>query len=215
MTKANYLSLDSPDIQFETRPLCKRVSKPTQGDVEFVRRLGRYLRSHPGAVWSFPWQRDVSKVTARLHFDWAGDRRDRQWRNVGTGVTPDQRVVKGSGWSASEEQWRSRTVRRKKSDIRRFGTGVARARLGNFAGLTLELDDNTAEIGTMPPTWENIRRLCMSARVFIELKERWSRELCSCFFIMFQYSFEPRQLVSHLSRNDVAKDILNMRCGRF
>ena len=48
--RANCLGLDRPDFQFTSRALCKRMSKPTKGDFEHVKRLGRYLRSHPRAM---------------------------------------------------------------------------------------------------------------------------------------------------------------------
>ena len=56
--------------------LRKRMSKPKHGDMEFVKRLGRYLLSHAGTVCPLPWKQYLSEVTARSDSDWAGDRRD-------------------------------------------------------------------------------------------------------------------------------------------
>ena len=75
--RANYLGLVRQDVQFPSRALCQRMSKPMKGDFEHVSRLGRYLRSHPRAIWSFPWGHDVSEVIVRTDSDWAGDKRDR------------------------------------------------------------------------------------------------------------------------------------------
>ena len=45
--RANYLSLDRPDLAFPAKELCRRMRSPGKTDLEALRRLGRYLLDSP------------------------------------------------------------------------------------------------------------------------------------------------------------------------
>ena len=41
--RANYLSLDRPDIQSDTKEICGEMAKPTERGMQKMKRLARYL----------------------------------------------------------------------------------------------------------------------------------------------------------------------------
>ena len=53
VARLNYLSQDRSDIQFAVKEVCRGMSKPTEGDVLKLKRLGRYLKDHPRLVLGF------------------------------------------------------------------------------------------------------------------------------------------------------------------
>jgi hypothetical protein len=69
--RANYLSLDRPDIAFATKELCRRMSCPTSKDVEALRRVARYLKGAPRVVYCFEWQAE-SDLQVFVDTDFAG-----------------------------------------------------------------------------------------------------------------------------------------------
>ena len=48
--RANYLTIDSPDLAFAAKELCRQVARPTKGPVEMLKRLTKYLVHYPGLV---------------------------------------------------------------------------------------------------------------------------------------------------------------------
>ena len=51
--RANYLSLDRPDIQCATKEVCWDMSRPTTRSVARMKRLARYLLEYPQTVLTF------------------------------------------------------------------------------------------------------------------------------------------------------------------
>ena len=45
--RLNYLAQDRPDIQYAAKEISRRMSQPRVGDWKAVRRMARYLISHP------------------------------------------------------------------------------------------------------------------------------------------------------------------------
>ena len=79
----NYLSVDRPDIPFETKELCRSMSRPTELDMTALKHLCRYLKGRPRLVQKIPsvvihtWELQVF-----VDSDWAGCRRNKkvhQW----------------------------------------------------------------------------------------------------------------------------------------
>ena len=54
--RANYLSLDRPDIAFAAKECCRKMAEPSSLDWAALLRLTRYLAGRPRLVYSFPWQ---------------------------------------------------------------------------------------------------------------------------------------------------------------
>jgi hypothetical protein len=69
--RANYLSLDRPDIAFATKELCRRMSCPQRQDVEALKRVARYLKGAPRVAYEFVWQPELSLQTY-VDTDFAG-----------------------------------------------------------------------------------------------------------------------------------------------
>ena len=73
--RANYLALDRADIQFAVKEACRGMANPTRGDLIKLRRLGRYLISHPRSVTNFTFQGRCEELSGYSDSDWAGCRR--------------------------------------------------------------------------------------------------------------------------------------------
>ena len=70
--RANYLAQDRPDVQYAAKEVCRGMASPTSGDMQKLRRLGRYLIGSPRVVWHFHWQIAPREVSAYSDSDWAG-----------------------------------------------------------------------------------------------------------------------------------------------
>ena len=69
--RANYLAQDRPDISFAAKECCRRMSQPTKGDLEALRRLVRYLAGKRRVVYHFDWQ-DPQDINTYVDTDFAG-----------------------------------------------------------------------------------------------------------------------------------------------
>ena len=82
--RCNYLSVDRPDIPFETKELCRKMSCPTELDMVALKHRCRYLKGKPRLVQHIPgrvfpaWELQVF-----VDSDWAGCRRTRKSTNGG------------------------------------------------------------------------------------------------------------------------------------
>jgi hypothetical protein len=69
--RANYLSMDRPDLQFGAKECCRWMSRPTELAWTALKRLCRYLVGAPRLVYSYPKQ--VASVTdVYSDTDWSG-----------------------------------------------------------------------------------------------------------------------------------------------
>eukprot|EP00969_Alexandrium_andersonii_P299728 13250870-Alexandrium_andersonii.AAC.1 len=70
--RANYLSMDRPDLSFAAKECCRRMSNRTAEDWAALARLTRYLLHRPRAVYYFPWQKGDQFMTVYADTDFAG-----------------------------------------------------------------------------------------------------------------------------------------------
>ena len=84
--KANYLSLDRPDISYATKELCKHVSQPTSDAVRALKRLVKYLVGKPRVVWKFSLQKPEDIITFYVDTDFAGYYETRRSTNGGAAM---------------------------------------------------------------------------------------------------------------------------------
>jgi hypothetical protein len=82
--RLNYLAQDRPDLKYSVMRACACMSAPREGDMNKLKRIGRYLLRYPRAICLFAWQRKDSKLVVHTDSDWAGDRETR--RSVSSGV---------------------------------------------------------------------------------------------------------------------------------
>ena len=82
IARCNYLGTGRPDAFFVIREGCQEMSKPTNGFLRRLRRIGRYLKKYPRLIWRYPMQSEQSEIVIRTDADWAGCRR---WRKSTSG----------------------------------------------------------------------------------------------------------------------------------
>ena len=70
--RANYLSLDRPDIQYSVKELCRSMSRPTEGSWRKLMRVGKYLVARPRLAMRHNWQEEQQVITTSSDANWAG-----------------------------------------------------------------------------------------------------------------------------------------------
>ena len=76
--RANYLSMDRPDLQFAVKELCRQMARPTRGAWRKLIRVGKYLVQKPRLVLDFHWQEIQDTMTVFSDANWAGCHRTRK-----------------------------------------------------------------------------------------------------------------------------------------
>ena len=72
VARANYVSMDRPDIAFAVKGLCKRMSKPTERDWGHLLRLGKFVSARKRAVQLFTWQYQTKDMKVYADSNFAG-----------------------------------------------------------------------------------------------------------------------------------------------
>lgn len=70
--RLQYLAQDRPDIQFPCKERARFMSQPAERDLVALKRIARYLISHPRLIWSFALQQLPKKVVVYADSDHAG-----------------------------------------------------------------------------------------------------------------------------------------------
>ena len=70
--RLQYLAQDRPDIQFPCKQRARFMAQPAERDWTALKRIARYLVSHPRLVWRFPLQRRPTTAVAFADSDHGG-----------------------------------------------------------------------------------------------------------------------------------------------
>jgi hypothetical protein len=76
--RLNYVSQDSPDLQFAAKEVCREMAKPTGRSWRRLKVLARFMLERDAVVWKFSWQEEAPEFLIFSHSDWAGCRRTRR-----------------------------------------------------------------------------------------------------------------------------------------
>ncbi len=52
----NFLSRESPDLQFRIKPRSRDMANPTRASWKALKKVVRYLTGRKSMVWEYPWQ---------------------------------------------------------------------------------------------------------------------------------------------------------------
>ena len=97
--RCNYITLDRPDLAFTVKKMVRKLSKPTIGDWQKPKRLGRYLLGRPRLQQVYPWQDARTILKMFIDADWAGCRETRK-STTGGCATLGRHTLKG--WSKTQ-----------------------------------------------------------------------------------------------------------------
>ena len=78
VARANYMSQDRSDVQYQVKELCRCMSSPSEADWLMLKRLARYLVTHPRSVVRFDYQGSQTVIDAWTDTDYAGCRETRR-----------------------------------------------------------------------------------------------------------------------------------------
>ena len=70
--RCNFLGLDRPDIQYAAKEVSRGMAKPTNRDLNRLKRLVRYLVTYPRLVFEFPFRSPIKAIQVYTDTDWAG-----------------------------------------------------------------------------------------------------------------------------------------------
>jgi hypothetical protein len=76
--RMNFLALDRIDIQFAAKECARKMSDPTVGDWNKLKRIGRYLKGCPRYVIQYPFQEWPESLTGLSDANWALDKETRK-----------------------------------------------------------------------------------------------------------------------------------------
>ena len=76
--RCNYLAFDQPDLQFSTKEVCREMSRPTNGSLRRLRRVGQHLLGKPRLIWKFNMPSHTEIIYIFSDSDWAGCRKSRK-----------------------------------------------------------------------------------------------------------------------------------------
>ena len=97
--RCNYLGADRPDFVFAIKEACREMSSPTTGSIRRLKRIGRYLKSHPRLIWHYELQALTNVLNVFSDADWAGCRRTRKSTSGGTVMVGSHCVT---SWSKTQ-----------------------------------------------------------------------------------------------------------------
>ena len=100
VARANYLSQDRSDIQYQVKELCRFMSDPTEAYWLMLKRLARYLIAHPRVIVKFEYQGKVDVVDAWTDTDYAGCHESRKSTSGGA-IMLGKHLIKS--WSNTGE----------------------------------------------------------------------------------------------------------------
>ena len=70
--KANYASLDRPDLAYACKEAARNMAAPTEFNLTKLKRIGRYLLHKPVITQRFVWQPRPAELRCFTDSDWAG-----------------------------------------------------------------------------------------------------------------------------------------------
>ena len=75
VARLNYMSQDSPDIQYPAKELSKEMANPKISGWRRLKKTVRYLLGREAVVWRYAWQDEVDNLVGKTDSDWGETRR--------------------------------------------------------------------------------------------------------------------------------------------
>ena len=147
IARCNYLGSDRPDCLFAIKEGCREMSAPTTGSLRRLRRIGRYLKTHPRLVWKYRLQGEQLELTVKTDADWAGCRRARKSTSGGC-ISIGDHCIKA--WSKTQNVIAKSSAESElygvvKGACEALGLKTLCADMGSDVGVRLELDATAAK----------------------------------------------------------------------
>ena len=97
--RANFLSLDCPDLQFPVKDVSREMANPKAGSWKGMKKIARYLINRKRVVWQFKWQDQPRLAHVSGDSDWGGRVGSRKSTSGGVWMLGDHCI---KTWSASQ-----------------------------------------------------------------------------------------------------------------
>ena len=78
VARMNYLSQDSPDLQYPSKESSREMTRPTRGAWRRLKKTVRYMLGVKAVVWQYGWQDEAEYMLTKSDSDWGGGREDRR-----------------------------------------------------------------------------------------------------------------------------------------
>ena len=99
VARCNYLAPGRPDIYYEVKELARQMATPRRGDMQRLKRLGRYLKGRPRLQREYCWQNAQQAMKTFSDADCAGCRETRK-STTGGCITVGAHTIKS--WSRTQ-----------------------------------------------------------------------------------------------------------------
>ena len=73
VARLNYLCLDRSDVQFAFKEVMRKMSAPTEVDVQKLKRVLRYLKGAPRVIQTYLWEDLPEELTIYVDSNFAED----------------------------------------------------------------------------------------------------------------------------------------------
>ena len=145
--RANYMATDRPDCLYAVKECCREMSSPTTGSLRRLRRIARFLKSHPRMVWIFEQQPETGELSVYSDADWAGCRRARKSTSGGCAMIGSHCI---KAWSKTQAVVAKSSAESELYGVVRgacegLGLKTLLADLGGQADIRLHLDATAAQ----------------------------------------------------------------------
>ena len=97
--RLNFLSQDSPDLQFPIKQCCRDMANPKMGSFAGLKKIARYLVERKRVVWKFEWQDECGYAYLATDSDWGGNVNDRRSSSGGVWMLGGHCI---KTWSATQ-----------------------------------------------------------------------------------------------------------------
>ena len=97
--RLNFLSLDSPELQFPVKQGSREMANPCKGSRKKLKKIARFLINRERTVWEFRWQEECERSWVVSDSDWGGNRKDRKSTSGGVWMVGNHCV---KTWSSSQ-----------------------------------------------------------------------------------------------------------------
>jgi hypothetical protein len=96
----NFLAQDRGDLSYASKELSRKMSAPLTSDLPALKRVARYLRSHPTWIALYKWQEPTTLVSIYTDSDWGGCERTRKSTTGGVAMKGTHCVAQ---WSRTQQ----------------------------------------------------------------------------------------------------------------
>ena len=168
--RLNFLSLDSPELQFPVKQGSREMANPCKGSWKKLKKIARFLINRERTVWEFRWQEECERSWVVSDSDWGGNRKDRKSTSGGVWMVGNHCI---KTWSSSQG---AIALSSAEAEFYAMVEAVTKAKglLSLAQDLGLGIKSNVIELGTDSEAAKSfVNRRGLGKMRHIEVRDLW------------------------------------------